>query len=94
MLFSSVEFLFVFLPFTVAVYFLCPKKLKNVWLLAASLFFYGFGEPVYLFLMLLTIAVDYTLGLLIERSKRRKRLLLFLGITFNISLLAFFKYFD
>lgn len=94
MLFSSVEFLFVFLPFTVAVYFLCPKKLKNVWLLAASLLFYGFGEPVYLFLMLLTIAVDYTLGLLIERSKRRKRLLLVLGIIFNISLLAFFKYFD
>ena len=94
MLFSSVEFLFVFLPFTVAVYFLCPKKLKNVWLLAASLLFYGFGEPVYLFLMLLTIAVDYTLGLLIERSKRRKRLLLVLGIISNISLLAFFKYFD
>ena len=94
MLFSSVEFLFVFLPITLGVYFLCPLKFRNLWLFAASLLFYGFGEPIYLFLMLLTITADYFFGLLIERSKARKRLWLTLGIVFNISLLAFFKYFD
>ena len=94
MLFSSVEFLFVFLPITLGVYFLCPLKFRNLWLFAASLLFYGFGEPIYLFLMLLTITADYFFGLLIERSKARKRLWLTLGIIFNLSLLAFFKYFD
>ena len=94
MLFSSVEFLFIFLPITVAIYFLCPLKLRNLWLFAASLLFYGFGEPIYLFLMLLTITADYFFGLLIEKTKARKSLWLTLGIIFNISLLAFFKYFD
>ncbi|MBE6668471.1 MAG: MBOAT family protein [Ruminococcaceae bacterium] len=94
MLFSSVEFIFIFLPFTVAIYFIFPLKQRNLWLFAASLLFYGFGEPIYLFLMLLTITADYFFGLLIEKSKVRKRLWLTVGIIFNISLLAFFKYFD
>ena len=94
MLFSSVEFLFVFLPLTLAVYFLCPLRFRNLWLFAASLLFYGFGEPVFLFLMLLTITADYFFGLLIERSKIHKGLWLTVGTIFNFSLLAFFKYFD
>jgi len=94
MLFSSLEFLYLFLPLVLGVYFLCPMRLRNVWLLTASLFFYGFGEPVYVFLMITTILADYGFGLAIERSSRRKRLWLMAAVMFNLSLLGFFKYYD
>ncbi len=94
MLFSSLEFIYLFLPATLISYFICPYKYRNLLLFFVSLAFYGFGEPLYLFLMLATIIFDYFFGLMIERSKKGRRVWLVLGIIFNFSLLAFFKYFD
>ncbi len=93
MLFSSLEFLFFFLPLSAVGYFICPLRLRNGWLLLVSLLFYGFGEPVYVFLMIGTVIADYLFGLAIERSGSRKRLWLWLSVAFNLSLLGFFKYY-
>ena len=73
MLFSSLEFIFLFLPLSVAVYFLVPLRKRNLALLLLSLAFYGFGEPLYLFLMVFTIAADHIFGALIERYRDNKR---------------------
>ena len=73
MLFSSVPFLFYFLPCVLLVYFLVPGTLKNGVLLLASLLFYGWGEPRYLLVMLAAIAQGYVFGLLIEKSRARLR---------------------
>ena len=63
MLFSSITFLFVFLPIVLAVYFLVPYRFKNLVMLIASLFFYAWGEPVYVILMILSICLNYVCGL-------------------------------
>ncbi|MBE6546124.1 MAG: MBOAT family protein [Ruminococcaceae bacterium] len=97
MLFSSLEFLYLFLPLSLAVYFLCPQRWRNAVLLLVSLIFYGLGEPMYLPLMLLTVAADYGFGLLLSRRMRKNRShrwVLILAVVFNLSLLAFFKYYD
>ena len=91
MLFSSIEFLFYFLPVVVGVYFLLPAGLRNLWLLLTSLFFYGWGEPKNLILMVLTILVFYLLGLAMGTGKHRK-LWLTLSIVLGLGLLAVFKY--
>lgn len=61
MLFSSITFLFVFLPIVLAVYFLVPYRFKNLVMLIASLFFYAWGEPVYVILMILSICLNLSL---------------------------------
>ena len=97
MLFSSLEFLFLFLPLCIISYFGVPSRLKNAVLLFFSLIFYGFGEPIYLFLMLITVGADCIFGILIEKyaSRRKKaKAVLVVAIVFNLSILAFFKYFD
>ena len=97
MLFSSLEFLFLFLPLTLTIYYLSPKYARNAVLLFFSLVFYGFGEPVYLLLMVATIVVDWLFGLSIERyakTIRAKRLLLAVAVLVNILSLSFFKYYD
>ncbi|NLC40135.1 MAG: MBOAT family protein, partial [Clostridiaceae bacterium] len=96
MLFSSITFLYYFLPSLLIVYFLTPKKGKNLVLMIASFTFYGWGEPVYLLFMLLSVAVHYVLALLIERHQGRKlaRLWLVLAVTFSLALLGYFKYAD
>ena len=91
MVFSSIEFLFYFLPVVVGVYFLLPGKLRNGWLLFASLVFYGWGEPKHLILMVFSILAFYLLGLAIGRGKQ-PRLWLWAGIILGIGLLAVFKY--
>ena len=68
MVFSSLLFLFYFLPAVLAVSFIVPRRAKNVVLLLFSLFFYAGGEPVYIFLMLFSICMDYLLGLWMELS--------------------------
>ena len=68
MLFSSVPFLFYFLPAALLLYFLVPRRLKNAALLLASLFFYAWGEPKYVVLMLVSIAQGYLFGLLVENT--------------------------
>ena len=73
MLFSSVTFLFVFLPVSLAVYYISPYALKNIVLLIASLFFYAWGEPVYVVLMILSIFFNYICGKDIEEKKENPR---------------------
>jgi len=96
MLFSSIPFLFYFLPAVLLVYFLVPRKLKNAVILVSSLFFYGWGEPKYLALMAVTIASFYGCGLAIEkaRSAREKKLWLTVSVVIGIALLTVFKYAD
>lgn len=94
MLFSSIPFLYYFLPVVLAVYFLAPRRAKNGVLLAASLIFYGWGEPKYLALMVAAILVYYGCGIAIGQSKKGKKFLLFLSIAFGVGLLAVFKYAD
>ena len=66
MVFSSLPFLFFYLPVVLLIYKLSPLKLRNLFLLIASLFFYGWGEPIYIAIMFLSIAVDYTHGMLVD----------------------------
>ena len=72
MLFSSVPFLFYFLPAALLLYFAVPRPLKNAVLLLASLFFYAWGEPRYVLLMLVSIVQGYLFGLLIEKYRGQK----------------------
>lgn len=99
MLFSSLEFIFLFLPLTVGVYFALPRrgKWRNGWLLVSGLCFYGLGEPGYLPLMVAVIIADYCLGAWIYRCRRNKksaRGALTVAVTANLLVLAAFKYFD
>ena len=96
MLFSSVTFLYYFLPAVLLVYFLVPRGLKNAVLLLFSLVFYGWGEPKLLFLMVFTILMFYGCGLLIGRSESRwgKKLWLTVSVVISIGLLGLFKYAD
>lgn len=96
MLFSSIPFLYYFLPCVLLVYFAAPKKLKNSVLLLASLFFYGWGEPKYLLLMLFSIMQGYVFGLLIEKSRERRsgKVCLAAGVALSLAMLAYFKYAD
>ena len=93
MVFSSLEFIYLFLPIAVGGYFLCPRRLKNLWLFAVSLLFYAYGEPVYVFLMLFSALMGYVSGIAIERWRRWRRGLLIFGAVFYIGILAFFKYY-
>ena len=96
MLFSSVTFLYYFLPAVLILYFLVPWRLKNTVLLLFSLVFYGWGEPKLLFLMIFTILMFYGCGLMIGRSEsqKAKKLWLTISIVISIGLLAIFKYAD
>lgn len=99
MLFSSLEFLFLFLPLTLLFYYLVPTKAKNAVLLLCSLVFYAWGERIYLWLMIFTIAADYAFGLLVERAKKHEKpraakRWLIAAIILNLALLGFFKYAD
>ena len=96
MLFSSIPFLYYFLPAVMLCYFLSPKGLKNTVLLVFSLGFYAWGEPKYVFLMLVTIAVFYLCGLAIGRAEQTlwKKVWLYLSVAVGIGFLAVFKYAD
>ena len=96
MLFSSVTFLFYFLPAVLILYFLVPRFLKNTVLLISSLIFYGWGEPKLLGLMIFTILMFYGCGLMIGRSETQKgkKFWLTVSIVISIGLLALFKYAD
>ena len=98
MVFSSIQFLWVFLPVVLLLYWLLGDRFHirvgNVILLIASLFFYAWGEPVYIFLMLGSVAVNYTGARLIDHFRKQKKLFLFLTVAVNLLLLGYFKYFD
>lgn len=91
MVFSSLIFVFLFLPVTVIGYYVLGKRFQNIFLLYASLFFYAWGEPVYLLLMLLSISVNYMIGLMMDKMIQRRAVLM-IGLLFNIGFLCFFKY--
>lgn len=96
MLFSSVIFLYYFLPCVLLLYFISPKQIKNMVLLSASLFFYWWGEPKYTILMVITILLGYIHGILINRFRGKAASTVFLisSLTTSIALLGFFKYAD
>ena len=93
MIFSSVTFLFLFLPITLLLYYIVPKKLKNPVLLLTSLVFYAWGEPVYVILMLYSILLNYSMGLLMDRFPQSKKQVLIFTVAVNLFLLGFFKYY-
>ena len=99
MVFSTPIFLFYFLPLTLLAYYMAPRRGRNMVVLLASLVFYYWGERLYVALMLLSTAIDYIHGMLVERCKSRgndrgARLAVTSSIVFNLALLGFFKYWD
>jgi alginate O-acetyltransferase complex protein AlgI len=99
MVFSTPIFLFYFLALTLLVYYVVPRKGRNVVLLISSLFFYYWGEREYVAIMFLSTAIDYTHGMLVERCKKKgndkgARMAVASSIIFNLALLLFFKYWD
>ena len=94
MLFSSIPFLFYFLPCVLLLYAISPKKFKNFTLLICSLVFYAWGEPRLVVLMLLTVFCGFILGLLTEKYSRCKKLFLMLAVVLSLGFLCYYKYVD
>lgn len=94
MVFSSLMFMFVFLPIVLLIYFALPKKFRNFFLLIADLFFYGWGEPILVLLMIFSIVINWIAGLLIGKteSQKIKKLILILSVIIDLGMLGYFKY--
>lgn len=93
MVFSSTVFLFIFLPIVYILYLIIPKiKYKNILLIVSSLIFYAFGEPLAVFLMIFSVAVNYLAGIYIAKKNSKDKLALILSVIFNLSILCIFKY--
>ena len=99
MLFSSIPFLYYYLPVVLIAYYLAPKPVKNGVLLLASLVFYGWGEPAFVFLMMATIGLGYVFGILIEKFKQEKfkekpwaKICMMLSVGISLGFLGYFKY--
>lgn len=95
MVFSDSVFLFIFLPLTLAVYYAAPFAFKNTVLFLTGLLFYAWGEPVYVLIMLLSTAIDYCAGRLMDRfdsNKKIRKATLLVSVVMNLSLLGIFKY--
>ena len=94
MIFSSPLFLVLYLPLVLGIYYISPRRLKNLMLFMASLLFYGWGEPVYVSLMIFSTIVDYTHGMMVDkhRGTKKARYWLLSSILINLSLLGVFKY--
>ena len=94
MLFTSISFLYYFLPALIIIYFITPKKYKNIILLIASLLFYLYGEPKYVFLMIAEIIIAYIGAILIDKYKNQSKNILITTLIIHIFLLIIFKYTD
>lgn len=94
MLFTSISFLYYFLPALIIIYFITPKKYKNIILLIASLLFYFYGEPKYVFLMIAEIVIAYTGAILIDKYKSQSKNILIITLFIHVFLLIIFKYTD
>ena len=97
MVFSSLYFLFLYLPIVLLVYYIAPLKWRNLWLLVVNLVFYGWGEPVYILLMIFTIVLDYYAGIIVARCKAKgndkgARWAVGISLGLNLAILFFFKY--
>ncbi len=98
MVFSSLLFMFIYLVVVLAVYYISPIKLRNLWLFIVNLIFYAWGEPVYVLLMVFSICINYVSGFLVDKyrennHKKAKRILI-INIVINLAMLGFFKYYD
>ena len=94
MLFSSISFLYYFLPCVLVLYFLVPRHFKNIILLILSLFFYAWGEPRLVLLMSATIIIGYAMGILMEKDAKHKKLYLIIALISFLGALGYFKYTD
>ncbi len=94
MVFSSITFLYYFLPILLITYFITPKKYKNLILLIASLFFYFYGEPKFGFLLILTCIINYLLSKRIEKDRKHAFIYLIIALSYDIGQLLYFKYLD
>jgi alginate O-acetyltransferase complex protein AlgI len=99
MVFSSLLFLFIFFPIILLTYYIAPIKYRNLVLFIFSIFFYAWGEPVYVLLMIFSTLVDFTHGMLVEKLKesgkiKKAKLVLLSAMIINLGLLGFFKYSD
>lgn len=97
MVFSSALFIFAFLPVTLSVYFVIREKYRNVWLLITSLFFYAWGEPGYVVLMLISIVINYIYGILLEHWQEKsilRNITLVIACVTDVGVLFIFKYFN
>ena len=98
MVFSSLIFIFLFLAVNLLVYFIVPKKLRNLVLLITSLAFYGWGEPLYIVLMLFSIVIAYIFGYFVgkhrETNKTKAKIYLTISSVLNLVSLLFFKYYN
>ena len=92
MVFSSLVFLFLFLPIVLTMYYISNDKFKNYILLLSSLFFYAWGEPKYIFLMIISIFINYIFGIKVSKDSQSKKLWLIFSIIFNLGILVIFKY--
>ena len=95
MVFSSLVFMFAFLPVVLLFYYILPVKFRNGFLLIADLIFYGWGEPVLVFLMLFSIIINYIAGIIIEKSdgsEKKRKTVLIISVIIDLGLLGFFKY--
>ena len=99
MVFSTPYFLFLYLPMVLLLYYISPLKWRNLVLMVVNLIFYGWGEPVYIIIMLVNITANYVFGLVVTRCKQREnqrgaKIAVALSVVFNLALLGFFKYWD
>lgn len=95
MVFSSLTFLYIYLPVVLLIYYLTPSKARNFVLFVSGFIFYAWGEPVYIFLMAFTVAADYTCGRLMshwENRPKARKILLVSSIVANLTMLSIFKY--
>ena len=92
MLFTSISFIYYFLPLLLICYFVVPKKFRNIILLMFSFLFYFYGEPKYMLMMLIEVLISYVVGLLIDKYKSKN--ILIIGIFIHVLLFGIFKYFN
>lgn len=92
MLFSSITFISVFLPVLLLLYYVLPKVCRNYLLLVASFIFYAWGEPVYFFLLIVSIFINWLASVLIDRFRDQKGVILLLAILANVGILGYYKY--
>src|SRR5699024_4132472 len=96
LVFSSLIFIFVFLPLVLSVYYISPRKIRNLVFFIASLIFYAWGEPIYISIMLFSTVFDYFNGLFIDKYRENKKitkLVLVNSLVVNLGILCFFKYY-
>ncbi len=97
MIFSSLEFIFIFLPILLIIYYITPNKYRNYVLLFGSIIFYFIGvkdHPAYMLLLAISVIINYFIGRLIGKNKKYSKIMLIFGIIYNLSFLFVFKYYD